>query len=133
MGIANVGWLAALILLLRRNRARAVPHSGLIIGAVILNLLVWCIAILGPGWTITPHSSYADIIAISIGLLVAKYLKANEMRVSIAENGRANMQHLFDKKWVSVNPVERLFWQTVNGLSTRGAPPLTQFAYSEVA
>lgn len=69
VGIANAGWLAALILLLRRSRARAVPHSGLIIAAVILNLLVWCIAILGPGWTITPHSSYADIIAISIGLL----------------------------------------------------------------
>ena len=52
---------------------------------------------------------------------------------AFAENGRANMQHLFDRRWVSVNPVEKLFWQAVNGLSTRGAPPLTQFAYSEVA
>jgi len=50
-----------------------------------------------------------------------------------AENGRANMQHLFDKKWVAVNPVEKLFWQAVNGLSARGEPPLTQFAYAEVA
>ena len=50
---------------------------------------------------------------------------------AFAENGRANMQHLFDRKWVSVNPVEKLFWQAVNGLSARGEPPLTQFA-SEV-
>jgi len=52
---------------------------------------------------------------------------------AFAENGRANMQHLFDKKWVAVNPVEKLFWQAVNGLSARGEPPLTQFAYAEVA
>jgi hypothetical protein len=69
VGIANVGWVAALILLLRRKRARAVPYSELIIGAVILNLLVWCLVMYGPGQTYTPHSSYADIIAISIGLL----------------------------------------------------------------
>ena len=31
------------------------------------------------------------------------------------------------------NPVEKLFWQAVNGLSARGEPPLTQFAYAEVA
>jgi rubrerythrin len=50
-----------------------------------------------------------------------------------AENGRANMQHLFDRGWVAVNPVEKLFWQAVNGLSARGEPPLTEFAYAEVA
>jgi rubrerythrin len=52
---------------------------------------------------------------------------------AFAENGRANMQHLFDRGWVAVNPVEKLFWQAVNGLSARGEPPLTQFAYAEVA
>ncbi|MGZ3405075.1 MAG: ferritin-like domain-containing protein [Polyangia bacterium] len=50
-----------------------------------------------------------------------------------AENGRANMQHLFDRGWVAVNPVEKLFWQAVNGLSARAEPPLTEFAYAEVA
>jgi hypothetical protein len=50
-----------------------------------------------------------------------------------AENGRANMQHLFDRGFVAVNPVEKWFWQAVNGLSARGEPPLTQFAYAEVA
>ncbi|HZQ56190.1 MAG TPA: hypothetical protein VFB14_28630 [Bryobacteraceae bacterium] len=69
VGIANVGWLAALILLFRRNRARAVPFSGPIVAAVILNLLVWCLVMFGPGQSYTPHSSYADIIAISVGLL----------------------------------------------------------------
>jgi len=52
---------------------------------------------------------------------------------AFAENGRANMQHLFDRGWVAVNPVEKLFWQAVNGLSARSEPPLTQFAYAEVA
>ena len=50
-----------------------------------------------------------------------------------ADNGRANMEWLFDRGWVSVNPVEKWFWQAVNGLSSRAAPPLTQFAYAEVA
>jgi rubrerythrin len=50
-----------------------------------------------------------------------------------AENGRANMEWLFDHGWVAVNPVEKWFWQAVNGLSSRGAPPLTEFAYTEVA
>jgi rubrerythrin len=50
-----------------------------------------------------------------------------------AENGRANMQHLFDRGWVAVNPVEKFFWQAVSGLSARGEPPLTEFAYAEVA
>lgn len=52
---------------------------------------------------------------------------------AFAENGRANMQHLFDRGWVAVNPVEKLFWQAVNGLSARSEPPLTRFAYAEVA
>ncbi|HWE28308.1 MAG TPA: ferritin-like domain-containing protein [Polyangia bacterium] len=52
---------------------------------------------------------------------------------AFAENGRANMQHLFDRGWVAVNPVEKLFWHAVNGLSARSEPPLTQFAYAEVA
>ncbi len=50
-----------------------------------------------------------------------------------AENGRANMEHLFDRGWVAVNPVEKWFWKAVNGLSARTEPPLTEFAYAEVA
>ncbi|HEX8953981.1 MAG TPA: ferritin-like domain-containing protein [Polyangia bacterium] len=50
-----------------------------------------------------------------------------------AENGRANMQHLFDRGWVAVGPVEKFFWQAVNGLSARGEPPLTQFATEVVS
>jgi rubrerythrin len=45
-----------------------------------------------------------------------------------AENGRANMEHLFDRGWVAVGPVEKLFWNAVNGLSARSEPPLTPFA-----
>ena len=49
-----------------------------------------------------------------------------------ADNGRANMQHLFDRGYVAVGPVEKFFWQAVNGLSARSEPPLTQFAHTEV-
>ena len=52
---------------------------------------------------------------------------------AFADNGRANMQHLFDRGWVSVGPVEKWFWQAVNGLSARGQLPLTEFAHAEVA
>ncbi len=50
-----------------------------------------------------------------------------------AENGRANMDYLFRRGWIAANPVEKWFWQAVNGLSARGEPPLTEFAYAEVA
>jgi rubrerythrin len=50
-----------------------------------------------------------------------------------AENGRANMQHLFDSGYVAVGPVEKLFWKAVNGLGARSQPPLTEFAHLEVA
>ena len=53
--------------------------------------------------------------------------------VGFAENGRANMEYLFDRGFVAVNPVEKWFWQAVNGLSARAEPPLTSFAYAEVA
>jgi rubrerythrin len=52
---------------------------------------------------------------------------------AFAENGRANMQHVFDRGWVAVGPVEKWFWQAVNGLSARGGElPLTAF-YSEAS
>ena len=38
-----------------------------------------------------------------------------------------------DRGWVAVNPVEKWFWQAVSGLSARGEPPLTEYAYAEVA
>ena len=50
-----------------------------------------------------------------------------------AENGRANMEYLFDHGYVAVNPVEKLFWKAVNGLGARATPPLTEFATMEVA
>ncbi|MGZ3441926.1 MAG: ferritin-like domain-containing protein, partial [Polyangia bacterium] len=52
---------------------------------------------------------------------------------AFAENGRANMDHLFDRGWVAINPVEKFFWKAVNGISARSAPPLTEFASMEVA
>jgi rubrerythrin len=84
------------------------------------------------------HLKYCHAIAkryapdAAIARETVRELRQLEARC-FAENGRANMQHLFDRKWVAVNPVEKLFWQAVNGLSARGEPPLTQFAHAEVA
>lgn len=50
-----------------------------------------------------------------------------------ADNGRANLEYLFDRGLVAVHPVEKWFWQGVNGLSSRARPPLTRFAYVEAA
>lgn len=50
-----------------------------------------------------------------------------------AENGRANMDYLFGRGIVAVHPVEKWFWQAVNGLSARGEPALTRFAHVEAA
>lgn len=44
-----------------------------------------------------------------------------------ADNGRANMDYLFDRGHVAVGPVEKLFWRAVNGLGARSEPPLTRF------
>ena len=42
-----------------------------------------------------------------IGLLVAKYLKANEMRVSVAENGRA-MDRILQDTRISLIVLDRM-------------------------
>ena len=67
LGVLNAGWLAALLLF--RKRTPALPHSGLLIGAAALNLLIWCIILIGPAYTLTEHGSYADFLLLSVGLL----------------------------------------------------------------
>lgn len=68
LGILNVGWVVALICVARR-RAAALPFSGLLIGLALTNLFVWSVVLIGPGYTLTAHGSYADILLLSIGLL----------------------------------------------------------------
>ena len=70
VGLLNVGWLPAMILFLRRkNRAPAIPFSGWMIAAALGNLVFWALVTFGPNETVTTHSSYADILVLSIGLL----------------------------------------------------------------
>jgi hypothetical protein len=69
VGILNAGWLAALTLFLRRKRVRAIPHTGWITLAALLNFLIWSIVMFGPRATITAHGSYTDILLLSAGLL----------------------------------------------------------------
>ena len=69
VGLLNVGWLGAIWLFFhRRNHSPAVPYSGWLLAGSILNLSVWSIALFGPNGTGIVHSSYADIILLSIGL-----------------------------------------------------------------
>ncbi len=68
LGILNVGWVVAAFCLVRR-RVAALPHSGLLLGIALLNLLVWSLVLIGPGYTLTEHGSYADLLLLSIGLL----------------------------------------------------------------
>lgn len=70
VGLLNVGWLAALWLLFWRNSPRpAIPFSGWILAAALSNLLFWALVTFAPKETVTTHSSYADILLLSIGLL----------------------------------------------------------------
>lgn len=62
IGLLNLGWLA---LFGRRNR---LPHLAQIIACATVNFLVWCMVLFGPGYTVTEHGSYADILLLSIAL-----------------------------------------------------------------
>jgi hypothetical protein len=70
VGVLNVGWLAALISFTRKTRTKSpLPHGALLLIAAVINLIVWALIIFGPSQTVTTHSSYADILLLSIGLL----------------------------------------------------------------
>jgi hypothetical protein len=69
IGIFNIGWIVALIQLLRRRRLAHVPYAGAMIGAAMISLFVWCVMLFGPAQTFTEHGSYADILLLSLGLL----------------------------------------------------------------
>ncbi|MBV8895107.1 MAG: hypothetical protein JO051_01240 [Acidobacteriaceae bacterium] len=68
IGILNLGWIAALISLLRRHSAR-LPNAAVLIMAALINLLAWCMVMFGPAQTFTEHGSYADILLLSLGLI----------------------------------------------------------------
>jgi len=69
LGILNLGWLIAIILSIRRKRQSAVPGAALLAGIALVNLATWSLILFGPAYTVTDHSSYADLLIVSIGLL----------------------------------------------------------------
>ena len=69
LGVLNAGWVALLLIAFRKNMSPALPHSSLLIIMAISNLLVWCLVLIGPAYTLTAHGSYADLLLLSIGLL----------------------------------------------------------------
>ena len=70
VGLVNWGWLAGLFLVFKRPRPRlAIPYAGWLIAAALANLVFWSVITFGPNETQTAHSSYADILLVSIGLL----------------------------------------------------------------
>ena len=66
IGILNLGWFVAAIQWVRRRRTAALPYTGYMIAAALLNLLVWCVIMFGPAQTMTEHGSYADILLLSL-------------------------------------------------------------------
>jgi len=69
IGVLNTGWVGIVWLLLqRRKRSVAVPYSSWLLAASIFNLIVWSVVMFGPGATLARHSSYADMVLLSIGL-----------------------------------------------------------------
>ncbi|MBV9302305.1 MAG: hypothetical protein JOY62_18110 [Acidobacteriaceae bacterium] len=68
VGILNVGWLGLVVLLFRKNRDTCYRYFGLIAASAVLDLVLWSIVMFGPAQTFTTHSSYADIILLSVGL-----------------------------------------------------------------
>jgi hypothetical protein len=70
VGLANVGWLAGLYLLVKKHwKGLAIPYAGWLIAAALANLGFWLMITFGPNETQTAHSSYADILLVSIGLM----------------------------------------------------------------
>jgi len=68
IGVLNLGFFAMAYAAWRGIRP-AVPFAGWIILAVLLNLAVWCCLEFGPKMTPLIHSSYADFLMLSLGLL----------------------------------------------------------------
>lgn len=70
VGLANLGWLAGLFLLVKRRwKGLAIPYGGWLIAAALANLIFWLMITFGPKETQTAHSSYADILLLSVGLM----------------------------------------------------------------
>jgi len=68
VGLANVGWLAMAIIFFRKRREEAVPFARWLIALAICNMLFWSLLMFGPSQTMTTHSSYADLLLLSVGL-----------------------------------------------------------------
>jgi hypothetical protein len=69
LAVLNAGWIALAMALSRKLARPALAHSGLMIGLSLLNMLVWSMVLIGPGYTLTEHGAYADILLLSVGLL----------------------------------------------------------------
>ena len=72
VGLVNLGWVAGLLLLLNRRwrgGGLALPQAGWLIVVALANMVFWSVVTFGPDETQTAHSSYADILLLSVGLL----------------------------------------------------------------
>jgi hypothetical protein len=68
LGILNVGWIVGCVQWARRKRRARFPHAGAMIGAAVLNLIVWCIVLFGPGQAFNESGSYGNILLLATGL-----------------------------------------------------------------
>ena len=100
IGLLNFfGWIAWCVAQMLRRRAK-LPSANAMICAALLNLLVWCLVLFGPGQAFTEHGSYADILLLSLGL--AAFLMTLHRAVVVATMALQAFSLLF--VWVSYRP-----------------------------
>ena len=68
VGLLNIGWIGLLLWRFRGNFRSDLKPFAWLLPAGIFNLVVWSLALFGPHATYTTHSSYADILLVTISL-----------------------------------------------------------------
>ncbi len=70
LGILNVGWLLGIVTLFWRDRNSKLNRKAIavILGAGLIDLIVWSLVLFGPGQTTLTHSSYATMMLFFVGL-----------------------------------------------------------------
>jgi hypothetical protein len=101
LGVLNCGWLVLPFVAFRTVRTKA---ASVLIGMAALNVLVWCVVLIGPGYAITATSSYADLLLLSIGLTLLLRSLPRPLRIGLFVLQMVNLFFV----WVCVRPASEL-------------------------
>jgi hypothetical protein len=69
LGVVNLGWLALVWWWLRpKNDAVVRRRASALLAIVVGSLAFWCLALWGPGATVTTHGAYATVMVLFVVL-----------------------------------------------------------------